>query len=400
MKFRPDAFAAIFGLGCTLQNMGRSAEAETCFRQSLQDQPNNPGLWMNLGIAFKQQHKLDDAISAFTQVTRLKPDLGQGWSALGLALLDTNRLQEAEEMFRRAVALAPESAEAYIGLGDALSGQHRDDVALESYFLAIDRNSGSQNAHTKAESLLLRMAGAAGEQSAFSRLLEGRVYGRPDDSLPEALALLDAYSYPVTDVITESRKFLRQFEPEKLYPGTWWQEQLSRIATATGGHDKVLRGIFSAVYSWSPPSREAIEAVASFSGDTVVHSFGAGTGYWEWLLARHFGVRVLAGDRVLRNRFVEMVVEDYAMARVGEAETVFLAWIPQGVEAVLNIFQQMRMGQRLVVVGEGPDAQGKARICATERVFKYLESFFEAAGSIPLGYYSYIRDEVKMYRRR
>ena len=138
----------------------------------------------------------------------------------------------------------------------------------------------------------------------------------------------------------------------------------------------------------------------TFAADTLLHSIGAGTGYWEWLLARHFGARVLASDLILRHRFVEMAVEDYGTATVGEDETVFLAWIPRGVEAVLNLFEQMRAGQGLVIIGEGPDAQGKARICATEKVFGYLETFFEAAGTVRLGYYSYIHDDVRMYRRR
>jgi cytochrome c-type biogenesis protein CcmH/NrfG len=400
LKLQPDASAAIYGLGCALQYADRSAEAEACFRRSLRDQPDNPGLLMNLGTACMQQRKLDDAIGFFLRATQLKADLHQGWTALGQALLDTNRSQEAEQAFRHAIQLAPQSAAAHIGLGDALSAREQNEAALKSYFDAIAHAPDSQNAHTKVESLLLRMTGAADDRSVLARLLGDHVYDRPRDSLPDALALLDAYTYPYAEAIDESRTFLLHFDPEELYPGTWWKERLSHLATTAGGHDKVLRGISSAIYSWSPPSREAVEAVAFFAGDSVVHSFGAGTGYWEWLLTRHSGKKVLAGDRVLRHRFVEMAVEDYGTATVGEDETVFLAWIPRGVEAVLNLFQQMRAEQKLVIVGEGPDAQGKARICASEKVFRYLETAFEQTARVPLGYYSYIRDDVRMYRKR
>lgn len=400
LKIKPGTSPGLYGLGCALQYQGRHAEAEVHFRRALQFQPNDPGLWMNLGTALKQQRKLGDAIESYHRVTQLKPGLYHGWSALGQTLLELGRLQDAEQAFRHTIRLAPNIAEARIGVGDALSGQERRNEALESYLSAISLDPQSQSAHTKTESLLLRMAGAAGKKSVFTHLLENRVYARPADSIPDALALLDAYAYPDAGVLKKTGALLRQFDPERLYPGVWWKEQLSRLGTPAEGHDKIFRGVASAIYSWSPPSREAIEAVAAFIGEAVLHSFGAGTGYWEWLLARHFGTRVHAGDRVLRHRFIEMVVEDYGTASVADGEVVFLAWIPQGVDAVMNLLRQIRPGQKLVIVGQGPDDTGKARICATDEVFRYLETAFEQAGKISLGYYSYIRDDVRLYRRR
>lgn len=400
LKSRPDISPALYGLGCALQHQGRHTEAENHFRRALQFQPNDPGLSMNLGTVLKQQRKLGEAIECYRKVTQLKPELHQGWSALGQTLLELRRLQEAERAFRRAIQIAPGATEAWIGLGDAISGQPNNEAALECYLHAVALDPKSQNAHTKAESLLLRMAGAVGERPVFARLLENRVYEKPSDAVPDALALADAYTYPIASVLDETRALLRRFDPEQLYPGAWWKKQLSRFGTPAEGHDKIFRGVSSAVYSWSPPSLEAAETVAAFIGKAILHSFGAGTGYWEWLLARHFGTRILAGDRVLRHRFIDMVVEDYATASVGDDEVVFLAWIPQGVDAVMNLLRQIRAGQKLVMVGQGPDETGKARICATDDVFHYLESSFESVGNTPLGYYSYIHDDVRMYKKR
>lgn len=400
LKVQPESFSALYGLGCALQREGRSAEAEGYFRRALRCQPNDPGLLMNLGTALKQQRRFAEAIESYRKVTQVKPGLHQGWSALGQTLLELGSPQEAEQAFRHAIQLAPELAEARVGLGDALSRRQHNDSALESYLSAITVDPKSQNAHTKAEALLLKTAGAAGEKSLFARLLENHVYERPADAVQDALALVDAYAYPEAAVLEETRALLRQFDPERLYSGAWWREQLSRLGASAAGHDKVFRGVSSAVYSWSPPCLEALQAVAAFTGDTVLHSFGAGTGYWEWLLARHFGARVLAGDRILRRRFIDMIAEDYGAAAVGDGEVVFLAWIPQGVDAVMNLLRQVRPGQKLVVVGQGPDDTGKARICATEDAFRYLETVFEPAGRVPLGYYSYIRDDVGMYQRR
>ncbi len=400
LKIRADTPLALYGLGCALLYQGRHAEAEGHFRQALQFQPNDPGLLMNLGTTLRQQRKLDEAAESYRKVTQLKPDLYPAWSALGQTLLEQNRPLEAEQAFRRAIRLAPDAAEARIGLGESLSAQQHEKEALDSYFCAIARDPKSQNAHTKAESLLLRMAGTAGEKPVFTRLLENHIYKCPADSIPDALALVNAYTYPMASVLDETRALLKQFDPEQLYPGAWWQEKISRLGNPAEGHDKIFRGVSSAIYSWSPPAREAIEAVAVFTGDAVLHSFGAGTGYWEWLLAHHFGTRVVAGDRVLRHRFIEMAAEDYATATVGNGEVVFLAWIPQGMDVVMNLLRQIRTGQKLIIVGQGPDDTGKARICATDDVFRYLETTFEPAGRVPLGYYSYIHDDVRMYRHR
>jgi tetratricopeptide (TPR) repeat protein len=400
LKLKPDFFPTIFGLGCALQFGEEFAEAERWYRQALKLQPNDPGSWMNLGATCRQQRKQREAIESFRRVISVKPDFQPGWSALGQTLLEINQPLDAEEAFRRAEQLAPQAAEPHIGIADALLKQQRNDEALEQYLRAIALDPDSQNAHTKTESLLLRMAHTPTGESAIAHLSEDRIYERPAHSLAEAHALLDAYIYPFAEALERTRTLLQQFDPEQIYPGEWWASQLSRLGAMPEAHQKIFRGISSAIYSWSPPSREALQAVATFAADTLLHSIGAGAGYWEWLLARHFGTRVLASELILRHRFLEMAVEDYGTATVNEDETVFLAWIPQGVEAVLNLFEQMRAGQKLVIIGEGSDAQGKARICATEKVFRYIETGFEPAGTVRLGYYSYIHDDVRMYRRR
>lgn len=400
LKVKAGSLPALFGLGCVLQHEGRPGEAEACFRSALQLQPDNPGLWMNLGTVLRQQQKLPLAVDAYRRASQLKPDLHQSWAALGQTLLDLNSHREAEQAFLRALAIAPNLAEAQIGLGDALCAQQRDQDALERYLAAIVRAPESQSAHTKVESLLLRRAGASSHKQMFERLVADHIYARPSDAIPEALELLDTYAYPVTSVLDETRTLLHEWDPDQPYPGAWWRQRLTRFGDAGAGHDKVFRGIASAIYSWSPPSREALEAVATFTGDAVLRSFGAGTGYWEWLLAQHFGTRVIAGDRILRHRFIAMAEEDYGTAEVGEGETVFLAWIPQGMDLVMNLLRQIRAGQKLVIVGQGPDASGKARICATDEIFRHIGSAFDPAGQVPLGYYSYITDDVRLYIKR
>ena len=399
LKLKPDSAPAIYGLGCALQQLGNATEAEHCYRKALPAMPNEPGLWMNLATALRQQGRLADAADAYQKTTQLKPDLMQAWSALGQTLLELNRLQDSEHAFRNAMQLAPHQAEAVIGLSDVLVAQQHDDAALNSYLRAIELDPTSQNAHTKIESLLLRLASSRNEEALLSRMSANRICASPADAKSDALALLAAYSYPKTEVLDKTRLFLECFEPERLYTIDWWQQQLSAFGTPAKGHDKILRGICSILYSWSVPSKEAIEAVANFAGNEAIHSFGAGTGYWEWLLAKHYGTKIVAGDRELRHRYIEMTEEDYATAPVREGEVVFLAWVPRGVTVVMNLLQQMRPGQKLVLVGQGPDSAGKARICATDAFFHHLETRYQRMATIKLGCYSYIQDDVRLYQR-
>lgn len=400
LKHKPDAHAARYALGCALLQQGDAAQAESNFRTVLPALRNDAGLWINLATALRQLGRLGEAADAYRTAVQTNAQLPPAWSALGQTLLDLQQFAKAERAFGRAAQLAPQNADAEIGLGDALLAQQREDDALARYRRAIELAPQSQNAHTKMEALLLRMASTVGTDPLWTRIWRDRVYERPADAMADVSVLLDAYRYPDADALAQAQAFFTQFDPEQLYPTAWWQERIAAFGAPANGHDKILRGVCSALFSWSAPQGEAIDAVAKFVGDTVLHSFGAGTGYWEWLLTRHYGTRVVAGDQVLRHRFIDMIVEDYGTAVVREDETVFLAWIPRGVDAVMNLLQQMRPGQRLVLIGEGPDSTGKARICATETFFRRLETEYDAVATIPLGCYSYIDDDVRLYQRR
>lgn len=84
-------------------------------------------------------------------------------------------------------------------------------------------------------------------------------YEKPSGSVQDALALLDAYAYPVSDILDAARALLQAFDPEQIYPVVWWNERLRRFGNPTDGHDNVFRGIASAIYNWSAPNREAYE---------------------------------------------------------------------------------------------------------------------------------------------
>jgi Flp pilus assembly protein TadD len=56
-----------------LQRAGRLAEAERLYRSILQARPDHPGISNNLGLALKDQGKLEEAAATFQRVLAVKP---------------------------------------------------------------------------------------------------------------------------------------------------------------------------------------------------------------------------------------------------------------------------------------------------------------------------------------
>ncbi len=61
-------------LGIALKDQGRLDEAVACFRRALQLTPNFAEAYNNLGIALKDQGKLDEAVANYSRALQLKPD--------------------------------------------------------------------------------------------------------------------------------------------------------------------------------------------------------------------------------------------------------------------------------------------------------------------------------------
>jgi len=62
---------------------------------------------VNLGTTLAALDRLDEAVAAYRQAIQLRPDLGAVHFNLGLALRDQGKLQEAADSFRKADALLP-----------------------------------------------------------------------------------------------------------------------------------------------------------------------------------------------------------------------------------------------------------------------------------------------------
>ncbi len=167
---------------------GRLAQAETLYRQVLQEYPrhpealhllgviacqsgnheaaveligkalkgnkSNPFFYNNLGSAYRALHRLDEAMLCYRSALALDPGYADAYSNLGRALADQGKFGEAIACHRQALALNPDSAAVHYDLGAALQKQDQRAEAESGYRRALSIDPGHAEALTNLGPLL------------------------------------------------------------------------------------------------------------------------------------------------------------------------------------------------------------------------------------------------------
>ncbi len=113
------------------------ADAETCYRTTLD---RNPNCWMahnNLGLVLADRGQLDQAIAQYQVALKIQPDYAEAHNNLGNALADRGQFDEAIAHYRRALQINPRDVEAVYNLGAALADCGQLDEAIAQYWKAL-----------------------------------------------------------------------------------------------------------------------------------------------------------------------------------------------------------------------------------------------------------------------
>jgi predicted O-linked N-acetylglucosamine transferase (SPINDLY family) len=94
-------------LGNQAHNNGNFAQAEACFDEAAQLQPNNAAYWYNLGNAQRSLGKPQAALSSFTQSLKLDPDDADAHNNLGNVQRELGHLDKAIASYEKALQLNP-----------------------------------------------------------------------------------------------------------------------------------------------------------------------------------------------------------------------------------------------------------------------------------------------------
>ena len=123
--------------GMALHRQGKLADAERCYGEVLQRQPDHFDALHLLGIIACQTRRTERGVELIKRAIGLNPKVAEAHYNLGNALRDLKRCEEALASYHKAIALKPEFAVAHNNLGTALADLKRHEEALASYDRAL-----------------------------------------------------------------------------------------------------------------------------------------------------------------------------------------------------------------------------------------------------------------------
>jgi len=201
------------------QQAGQLREAEACYQQVLQLNPNLSradlaGIHYNLGIVLQDQSRPEEAVSCYRRALEIQPRSVEIAGNLAGALKASGQLEGAAAAYRTALAIAPGDALLHYNLGNVLRDLGRFDEAVASLRQALARDAKNPDAHLCLGFALSErhdLPGAAASFRAALRLKPDwvpallslgnalRDLGKPDEAIAcyRTAPVLDPESVPV-----------------------------------------------------------------------------------------------------------------------------------------------------------------------------------------------------------
>jgi len=112
MKSKSDNVAARGLLAFVLNKMGNAADARVLWEKNLKDDPNNPALWINMGLSFEKEGKYLDALEYYKKASTLKNDKELQIN-VGNAYMGLERYTDALEAYNQALSTSKRDLAAY-----------------------------------------------------------------------------------------------------------------------------------------------------------------------------------------------------------------------------------------------------------------------------------------------
>jgi tetratricopeptide (TPR) repeat protein len=103
--------------GIALTEANRPYEAIPLFRQALTIEPENPLLWLNLGIAQQRTGDYNEAIESFHRAVIISNDLAEAWLSMGLIYYEMKEFELAEECYISALSHDENDPKSWNNLG-------------------------------------------------------------------------------------------------------------------------------------------------------------------------------------------------------------------------------------------------------------------------------------------
>ncbi len=163
-------------LGTSLQHQRRYLEAQACHERALELNPQDAKALNNIGICLRSQRRYDAALEAFQRAHELMPNAEEVQINLGRTLVSLARLDEAIECFQQLIVRRPDSAACHHHLGHALELAQRHDEAMAAFEKSISLDPDYAHGHSALGSARLRR----GQSDEAIQLFRQALQLRPD----------------------------------------------------------------------------------------------------------------------------------------------------------------------------------------------------------------------------
>lgn len=154
-----------------LHQSGRTAQAESLYRQVLHFDGNHVAANNLIGLLCLQAKRFDEAVRFIEKALSVAPDDAQAEANLGLALNALGRPQDAVEHFHKSLRLAPNNARAYNNLGNIYFRFRRVNDAITCYQQALALQPGFAEVHFNLGSALMSVQRNSEAAASFRQCL-------------------------------------------------------------------------------------------------------------------------------------------------------------------------------------------------------------------------------------
>jgi tetratricopeptide (TPR) repeat protein len=103
--------------GIALTEANRPYEAIPLFRKALIMEPENPLLWLNLGIAQQRTGDYDEALGSFQRSVCISNIIADPWVSMGLIYYELEQFDTAEECYHEALQRDDRAPKTWNNLG-------------------------------------------------------------------------------------------------------------------------------------------------------------------------------------------------------------------------------------------------------------------------------------------
>jgi tetratricopeptide (TPR) repeat protein len=166
----PNAVSAHYGIGNTLQNLGRPQDAVASFTRALVINPDFIEARYSLANLQKSLGQLHEAIHHYRLVVTLKPDFADAYHNMGSALHALGQLDEALASYEE--ALWCDLPETHNNMGAVYFDQGQFVRALASYRMAIAGRPDYAEAYNNVGNTLRKMGEPDAAAAAFREALQ------------------------------------------------------------------------------------------------------------------------------------------------------------------------------------------------------------------------------------